>query len=372
MSNSILITDSLGNLIEQNSENFQKLGKLKDIGCVLDKEGKKLENMKIMHDRVFILTRSENHVSIIVHSHGNRKGDSRPNRFYFFYITDESNDIRNILNSFFLASHEEAKKYNIEIMNVYESLYIFRDIEKVINNESKIIDDKLAEFVPYLYSTNIQPRVETKNIESAIRFLVESYNKIDSDKIAYTLYSNPDPIGHSKEKTIEIVINTKLNSNIRIDETLKKSIIENRTTLEKNNVINLFGQIREKIDILKKFGDPTDFVNDEITKVVNMDEIRKKSKDSVTRNNDRLYEEDDDNRNIKTIFTYIIIFALGLSAGILVENYHVSQWLYPSITPVVDISKPTPIVTKTPVTAANISTANISAVNISTANITAK
>lgn len=187
----LVITDNLGRPLKEDC-----LEQLRYMGYNIKDE--KIDLRGII-GTAFDIIISKKSIKIIAHTHGKRKkSDSeRFDTYYFFYycsIEDaDALDIRKNLISFQNEVEKQIKSHDIIIENKKESLFLFEQINNVVNNKEKpSFAENLLELSSEFFDNSYSLQFNAKNVESAVRFLIILDPLIGSkiETIRYSLLHN--------------------------------------------------------------------------------------------------------------------------------------------------------------------------------------
>lgn len=221
----ISIIDSSGYPLDQSNQNIEYLRGLKDFGYTFNEDTKKMEMKKII-GVAFRITRSGPRIFILGHVYC-KKGDIRPDRYYIFYITDMSSDISKILKDFLTDAEKEAKKYDMDIVDNYQSLFLFKNIRNAIddkiNNRAMFDDKELSNTMSSYIGQNAKLQLEVGNIENALKVLMVLDNLNIYDKITYIMCVD-NIYDFLDQKTINIFISQEKYIGIKVEGEFRQYI----------------------------------------------------------------------------------------------------------------------------------------------------
>lgn len=197
MTNSILkIVLSSGDLLDTSIEGIDQLRRM---GYYIENNKLDMRTIRsmdindiMMDDISLLIRRSGTSIKIIAHSHGkSNEKDKRENRYYFLYNSDSNTlSLLDILKDFTNKAIDESKKNNFEIIkNNKESIYLFDNLEKVIEKNALFLkDEDLLGAIRSCLNKGRQPQFETSNIEKAISFFISLDKELSINNIYYILY----------------------------------------------------------------------------------------------------------------------------------------------------------------------------------------
>jgi formylglycine-generating enzyme required for sulfatase activity len=178
------------------------------MGDKVDEERKKL----VVHDVAFSFHRHDTYIQIVAHSHC-KKLKTRDNRYYFLYNYYKSDDdIMTVLKDFVIKSEDEIKKYNMEIVDIKDSFYLFKTIKNVINsNQIPHIGAKLIYATCKCFDERKPIQLEAGGIEKPIYLLLELCSIYK--KFHYIIPFIDDPMFEHPE-TVQVYINQNVGEGI--------------------------------------------------------------------------------------------------------------------------------------------------------------
>lgn len=278
--NSIIkIIDSSGNPLDTTVEGLKQLELM---GYRLNRDNCKLGVKNViddvaMDDIALMIKRSNAGINIIAHILVSRPDSSRDHRYYFLYnnkitgkysllevLKDFIDNIREKIreeNEKYVKNNRDLdnKKY-VKINDNKDSVFIFEDLNKVINSNSshKSIDDNMFEAISKYFDKGRPLQFETDSIEKAVRFLIGLDSKIIDTKkyVYYILYLptktrraiNPDAVNISIVQDIHPV-------DVEPTEDLKKFIQDYKRDKAENEIKEKINKIQNEIEpeIIKSY-----------------------------------------------------------------------------------------------------------------------
>lgn len=239
---SVIITDASGKI--QNEINETDLNILEKLQIRIDKENKKID-LNNLGNTAFSITKFNANTKIIAHALGTSKIYARNTEYYFFYITDETKNLSNILNNFLIEVEKENEKNEIKLIVNKESLFLFRDIKNSFNKENTLNknEDLIKAAYEFLEKKKQSILFETSNIEKVISFIIQLDEKCKI--LNYTIYNSTNVRFTEEPETVNFLFNREKSIGIEPSAKFKEFFLEYNLNNIFNNFVSAFDHVIE-------------------------------------------------------------------------------------------------------------------------------